>query len=57
MEDVGKLPESQPMTSESSDPPSIPILDGWIEGLMTCKQLTESEVQQLCEKVYIMTVY
>jgi len=25
-------------------------LDGWVEQLMECKQLTESQVRQLCDK-------
>ena len=54
MEDVGKMPEAPPMTTPT-DPPSIPTLDGWIESLMTCKQLSESDVQRLCDKVYIAT--
>ena len=49
MEDV-KMPEAQP-TSAPLDPPSIPTLDGWIESLMACKQLSEADVQRLCEKV------
>ncbi|KAI7011825.1 Metallo-dependent phosphatase [Hortaea werneckii] len=32
------------------DPPSIPSLDGWIENLMACKQLSEEDVRRLCEK-------
>lgn len=49
MEDVGAKPE-HPMTAAPSDPPSIPTLDGWIESLMACKQLSEADVQRLCEK-------
>jgi serine/threonine-protein phosphatase 2A catalytic subunit len=48
MEDVGAKPEL-PMTAPS-DPPAIPTLDGWIESLMACKQLSEADVQRLCEK-------
>jgi len=44
------MPEAQP-TSAPLDPPSIPTLDGWIENLMACKQLSEADVQRLCEKV------
>ncbi len=50
MEDVGKGPESHesvPIT----EAPSLPTLDGWIESLMTCKQLSEGDVQRLCDKV------
>jgi hypothetical protein len=50
MEDVGKLPEAS-LLSPASEPASIPTLDGWIESLMTCKQLAEVDVQRLCEKV------
>ncbi|KAK5036116.1 Serine/threonine-protein phosphatase PP2A catalytic subunit, partial [Cryomyces antarcticus] len=49
MEDVGKLPEPHPMTAPP-EPTTISTLDGWIESLMTCKQLAESDVQRLCEK-------
>jgi hypothetical protein len=49
MEDVGRVPvDMQPVPLE---PTTIPVLDGWIEGLMTCKQLSETDVQRLCEKV------
>lgn len=50
MEDVGMKPE----TTESAVPteaPSISTLDGWIENLMSCKQLSEADVQRLCDKV------
>lgn len=50
MEDAGKMPESQPAAAPS-DPPAVSTLDSWIENLMACKQLTEIEVQRLCEKV------
>jgi serine/threonine-protein phosphatase 2A catalytic subunit len=48
MEDVGAKPDL-PMTAPI-DPPAIPTLDGWIESLMACKQLSEADVQRLCEK-------
>ena len=48
--DIGKAPEPHQM-SAPSDPPSIPTLDGWIENLMSCKQLAESDVVRLCDKV------
>ncbi|KAI1329732.1 serine/threonine-protein phosphatase pp2a catalytic subunit [Xylariaceae sp. FL0255] len=49
MEDVGRIPaEIAPMPA--SEPATIPTLDGWIESLMNCKQLAESDVQRLCEK-------
>lgn len=50
MEDVKSEP--MPMSSvPTTEPTTIPTLDGWIESLMTCKQLAESDVQRLCEKV------
>jgi serine/threonine-protein phosphatase 2A catalytic subunit len=51
MEDV-KMPEPMQLSSiPASEPATIPTLDGWIESLMSCKQLAESDVQRLCEKV------
>ena len=50
MEDVGRAPEPSRL-SPVTEPATIPTLDGWIESLMTCKQLAESDVQRLCEKV------
>ena len=50
MEDVGKAPEAQ-STAALPDPPTVGTLDGWIENLMACKQLSETDVQRLCEKV------
>jgi hypothetical protein len=52
MEDVGRAPEPSRL-SPASEPASIPTLDGWIESLMTCKQLAENDVQRLCEKVRV----
>lgn len=49
MEDVGRVPAE--LTSSNFEPTTIPTLDGWIESLMNCKQLAESDVQRLCEKV------
>ena len=48
--DVGKIPESANL-SASSEPASIPTLDGWIDNLLNCKQLAESDIQRLCDKV------
>ncbi|KAK6819717.1 Serine/threonine-protein phosphatase PP2A catalytic subunit [Apiospora arundinis] len=45
MEDAQLAP---PMPA--SEPATIPTLDGWIESLMSCKQLAEADVQRLCEK-------
>lgn len=51
MEDV-KMPEPMQLSSApASEPTTIPTLDGWIESLMSCKQLAESDVQRLCDKV------
>ncbi|KAI1377655.1 serine/threonine-protein phosphatase pp2a catalytic subunit [Hypoxylon crocopeplum] len=48
-DDVGRVPaELAPMPP--SEPTTIPTLDGWIENLMSCKQLAEADVQRLCEK-------
>ncbi|KAI1505373.1 serine/threonine-protein phosphatase pp2a catalytic subunit [Biscogniauxia marginata] len=48
-DDVGRVPtELAPMPA--SEPTTIPTLDGWIESLMSCKQLAEPDVQRLCEK-------
>lgn len=56
MEDVGRVPEPSRL-SPATEPASIPTLDGWIESLMTCKQLAEVDVQRLCEKVCAMGVH
>lgn len=53
MEDVGRLPEPARLPTSTSEPASIPTLDGWIESLMACKQLAEVDVQRLCEKVRV----
>ena len=37
--------------SPVSDSGSIPTLDGWIENLMNCKQLAETDVSRLCDRV------
>ena len=50
MEDVGKTPEPTDIPAVV-EAPSIPTLDGWIENLMSCKQLSEGDVQKLCDKV------
>ena len=47
--DVGK-PAQPHGLSPVSDPQSIPTLDGWIESLMECKQLAESDVARLCDR-------
>lgn len=50
MEDVGKIPEAGQMSSVPLEPATIPTLDGWIESLMQCKQLAETDVQRLCDR-------
>lgn len=50
MEDVS-IKQDQPAMTVPQDPPNIGTLDGWIESLMACKQLSEADVQRLCEKV------
>jgi serine/threonine-protein phosphatase 2A catalytic subunit len=49
MEDVGRAPAD--VSPVQNEPATIPTLDGWIESLMKCKQLAESDVQRLCDKV------
>lgn len=49
MEDVGRIPTDLP--SVQTEPTTVGTLDGWIEGLMSCKQLSELDVQRLCDKV------
>ena len=51
MEDVGRVVEPTRL-SPVVEATSISTLDGWIESLMTCKQLAEVDVQRLCEKVW-----
>jgi serine/threonine-protein phosphatase 2A catalytic subunit len=48
--DTARSPEPHHL-SPTSDPGSIPTLDGWIESLMTCKQLAEDDVRRLCDRV------
>ncbi len=48
--DVGK-PSEPHRLSLTTDPGSIPTLDGWIESLMQCKQLSEPDVSRLCDRV------
>jgi serine/threonine-protein phosphatase 2A catalytic subunit len=53
--DMGKLPEPHRL-SPTTEPQSIPTLDGWIENLMNCKQLAENDVQRLCDRVRNMEI-
>ncbi|OCT44489.1 Serine/threonine-protein phosphatase PP2A catalytic subunit [Cladophialophora carrionii] len=48
--DVGK-PAQPHGLSPATDAQSIPTLDGWIESLMDCKQLSEADVSRLCDRV------
>lgn len=48
--DVSKPAEPHKL-SLTQDVGSIPTLDGWIESLMTCKQLSEADVSRLCDRV------
>ena len=46
---------SAPMGQPAGQPPKLDYefckeLDGWVEQLMECKQLNESQVRQLCDK-------
>ena len=50
MEDVGRVP-TEMSPAANLEPTTTHTLDGWIEGLMSCKQLSETDVQRLCEKV------
>lgn len=51
--DTARSPEPHHL-SPTSDPGSIPTLDGWIESLMTCKQLAEEDVRRLCDRVGLL---
>lgn len=52
MEDVQKSPDTNEATVVTvTEAPSIAVVDGWIDSLMTCKQLSEADVQRLCDKV------
>lgn len=48
--DAARSPEPHHL-SPTTDPGSIPTLDGWIENLMSCKQLAEEDVRRLCDRV------
>lgn len=39
------------MAVDVSEKAGLKELDGWIEQLMECKQLAETHVKSLCEKV------
>jgi hypothetical protein len=42
-----------PSTMDASEKNQLKELDGWIEQLMDCKQLPETNVKTLCEKVIL----
>jgi hypothetical protein len=53
--DMGKAPEPgqlQPVT----EPTNISTLEGWIESLMKCKQLSEADVTKLCDRVRYQSI-
>ena len=52
--DIGKTPEAHQL-SPAAEAASIPTLDGWIESLMTCKQLSEQDVTRLCDRVWFIS--
>jgi hypothetical protein len=45
------MPEVHQVPQSPLEPTTTPVLDGWIGGLLECKQLSEKDVQRLCEKV------
>lgn len=51
--DPAKVPEPHRL-SPATDPGAIPTLDGWIENLMSCKQLSEGDVSRLCDRVSLV---
>lgn len=51
MEDVGVAPTDTTTTQAEVAQPTIPELDGWIGGLLDCKQLPEESITRLCSKV------
>lgn len=53
--DVSKPAEPHKL-SLTQDAGSIPTLDGWIESLMSCKQLSEADVSRLCDRVRPLTL-
>lgn len=53
MEDVGAVPAD--VAPVQTEPATVGTLDGWIESLMNCKQLSEVDVQRLCDKVSLKT--
>lgn len=54
MEDVGAVPAD--VAPVQTEPATVGTLDGWIESLMNCKQLSEVDVQRLCDKVSSKTL-
>lgn len=53
MEDVSKGSETNEGAPVVTEAPTIGVLDGWIDSLMNCKQLSETDVQRLCDKVWM----
>ena len=54
--DVGKNPEPHQL-SPATEPATIPTLDGWIENLMSCKQLSETDVRRLTDRVRFLSLH
>ncbi|KAI5304640.1 hypothetical protein KEM55_009345, partial [Ascosphaera atra] len=53
--DMERSPEPQNL-SPITETNAIPTLDGWIESLMNCKQLSEDDVLKLCDRKCPVTV-
>jgi serine/threonine-protein phosphatase 2A catalytic subunit len=51
MEDVGRVPAD--VSPVQTEPATRSTLEQWIENLMNCKQLSEADVQRLCDMVSI----
>lgn len=51
MEDVGRVPTD--VAPVHTEPATRSTLEQWIENLMNCKQLSEADVQRLCDMVSI----
>lgn len=49
MEDVGRVPAD--VAPVQTEPATRSTLEQWIENLMNCKQLSEADVQRLCDMV------
>ncbi|RFU75231.1 serine threonine- phosphatase pp2a catalytic subunit [Trichoderma arundinaceum] len=54
MEDVGRVPAD--VSPVQTEPATRSTLEQWIENLMNCKQLSEADVQRLCDMKCPVTV-